>query len=162
VGETARGDQGRDYGDGGRGYRWSDFKMIDRARVLEILQDATPRRFASFGNGKPWQKSWLVLMGLLLADTADKFEVLRPKFRGAFKDFSVWMMEFKQDPRQHEAGPDSAYYFRDMEFGRAFNMLMSESDRTFGMRRPDDPQYDIRYDIWHLREKVGYYPKESK
>jgi hypothetical protein len=134
--------------------------MIDRARIHDKAKDKTPRWFASLGAGKPWRKSWFVLMGLLRSRTDEQFDDIEPRFKRAYQDFGVWMAKFKQDPRQHEAGPSSAFYFRDHDFATAFKILMEESDKL-NVGGPPIPgrRSEIGQMIWRLRDKLPHWPK---
>ena len=131
--------------------------MIGRNRSRKAEQDTTE----PLGVTKPWRKSWGVLIGLIRSRDAQAFAKLEPRFKRAYKDYGVWMTNLKQDPRHHEAGADSAYYFRDREFGIAFRVLMAESDQISMQMscQPGHPQYEIRQAIRELREKMPYWPK---
>jgi len=140
--------------------------MIDRAKIRK-MKDAPPQWFASLGKGKPWRKSWFVLMGLVQAQTDQQFAELEPRFNRAYRDFGAWMAKLKQDPRQHEAGPDSARYFRDDEFTVAFKILMryvGESRLFDSSTRPYQPttrQHEIGQLISDLHARVMHFPKDG-
>jgi hypothetical protein len=157
MGPIARGDASGNSGDG-QGIRGSEFEMIDRARIHDMAKDKTPRWFASLGAGKPWRKSWFVLMGLLQSRTDEQFDDIEPRFKRAIQDFGVWMAKFKQDPRQHEVGSDAAIYFRDHDFALAFKILMGESDKWHRLA-PGSRKFDVIQMIWRLREKLPHWPK---
>lgn len=133
--------------------------MIDRKRVQALIQDEASRLLGRVKR-RPWGLSWWVLMGLLQSSSDEDFQKHEPRFAKAYRTISIWLMRYKRNPTLNQTSGRTARQFSDEDFEGAFNWLMERADATCHSCRPDNPQFEIRHAIWHLRDKLPYWPKQ--
>jgi hypothetical protein len=138
--------------------------MIDLDKVKAKAEAATSAarqreadKTATIGDGKPWHKSWLILMEAVGPTLTDEQALkLRPKVDWAIKNFGVWDARLKMDPRRSVIEPGASSFYRDAEFERAVVALIVGFRQNYVMLSPTK-RCHIGKKIERLLEDVGQY-----
>ncbi len=136
--------------------------MIDRKKVKAkaaahaAAQGEGGADVANIGVGKPWRKSWLVLMEAVNPRADERIAKLRPKVDWAIQDFAVWDARLKTDPRQGANDLSASLFYKQAEFGTAVLALVAGFRKGHLTISPDRWRH-IGQKIERLLETIGQY-----